>query len=78
MELNLPHLRERLLESGYLHAEDPCSIQDVKRMLFQRFAEIDYEQAKTDVIPFIRDASAVSLWSEDFFQQITEELREQR
>ena len=77
IKLNLPHLRERLLESGYIHPEDPCSLQDVKRMLFQRFAEIDYEQAKADVIPFIRDASTVSLWSEDFFRQITDGLREQ-
>ena len=75
IKLNLKHLRERLLESGYLTPDDPCTLKDVKQMLNQRFEEIDYKQAREDVLPFVKDPSSLTLWSSDFFQQITEELQ---
>ena len=43
-------------------------------MLFNRFDSIDYDKAKSDVAPFIRDTSVLNLWSADFFKQITEDL----
>lgn len=46
-------------------------------MLNQRFETIDYDQAREDVLPFIRDTSSLKLWSEDFFRQITEDLKAQ-
>jgi hypothetical protein len=36
---------------------------------------MNFEQAKKDVVPFIRDTSVLNLWSADFFKQITEDLR---
>ena len=41
-------------------------------MLQERFSEIDYSQAKQDVIPFIKDSEKLQLWSEEFFQNITD------
>lgn len=38
-------------------------------------AEIDFEQAKLDVIPFIKDKSQLDLWSTEFFTDITKELK---
>lgn len=74
--VNLPHLRERLIDSGYIQKEDPCSLEDVKRMLCTRFDEIDYSQARQDVEPFIQDSSVLNVWNTDFFKQITENLHE--
>lgn len=72
--VNLKHLRERLLQSGYISEDEECTLEEVKRMLKERFDNIDYEQAKSDVEPFIHDSSALELWSADFFKQITENL----
>ncbi|MGI5957777.1 MAG: nucleotidyl transferase AbiEii/AbiGii toxin family protein, partial [Coprococcus sp.] len=72
--VNLRHLRERLLQSGYIDSESSCSIDDIKEMLRNRFCSIDFEQAKQDVIPFIKDQNSLLLWSADFFIQITENL----
>lgn len=44
-------------------------------MLSERFDSINYQQAKEDVEPFIRDTSMLNLWSADFFKQITQELQ---
>ena len=43
-------------------------------MLRARFATIDYDQAKQDVLPFIKDPNKLAVWSQDFFDQITENL----
>ena len=73
-EVNQKHLRERLLQSGYITDETECSLDEIKQMLNKKFDSIDYEQAKNDVAPFIRDTSSINLWSAEFFKQITEEL----
>ena len=73
-KVNLAHLRARLVDSGYIDRELVCGLQDVKDMSFQKFTSIDYEQAKQDVLPFIKNQSSLALWSADFFKQITELL----
>ena len=72
--VNLPHLRARLIDSGFITENDACELEDVKKMLMNKFNTIDYKQAIEDVIPFIKDSSKIDLWSADFFQQITENL----
>jgi len=74
-KVNLPHLAARLNDSGYINQESGCSLTDVKEMLCEKFQNIDYEQAKQDVVPFIRDHTSLALWSADFFMQITELLQ---
>ncbi|WP_216232132.1 hypothetical protein [Megasphaera cerevisiae] len=54
------------------------TLDGVKQLLCERFTEIDFEQAKADVLPFIKDTTLLNLWSADFFQQITTELKENR
>ncbi|NLN64591.1 MAG: nucleotidyl transferase AbiEii/AbiGii toxin family protein [Clostridiaceae bacterium] len=73
-EVNQKHLRERLLQSGCITDEIECSLDEIKQMLCERFDSIDFEQAKNDIAPFIRDTSVLNLWSTEFFKQITEEL----
>jgi len=73
--VNLQHLRARLMQSGHVTEQDNLSIDLVKQMLCERFNMMNFEQAKRDVLPFIHDTSVLSLWSTDFFTQITENLR---
>lgn len=74
-EVNLKHLRERLIQSEYISTSDDCDLETIKQMLCNRFDQIDYVQAKQDVEPFIRDTSVLNVWSADFFKQITYELK---
>lgn len=73
--VNLRHLGARLAQSDFIEADRTISLDDVKNMLFTRFEQIDYEQAKQDVLPFIRNPDALALWSADFFKGITESLK---
>lgn len=72
--VNLKHLKERLLQTGYITEDVECTIEEVKSMLQERFERIDYEQAKQDVEPFIRNSNSLMFWGKDFFIQITEGL----
>lgn len=74
-KLNLLNLKEKLIQSGVIKEEDDLSLDKVKEMLNDRFEKIDYENAKDDVINFIKDKSSLNLWSERFFKEITKELK---
>lgn len=69
--VNQKHLRERLIDSGFIFPDAECSLSDIKKMLADRFDSINFAQARQDVEPFIRDASVLDIWSSDFFKQIT-------
>lgn len=72
--VNRRHLRERLIQSGFITADVECSLDEIKHMLSDRFEAIDFSQARRDVEPFIHDTSVLNIWSADFFKQITEGL----
>lgn len=74
IKFNLPHLREKLIESNYIKDSDSCTLIDVKTMLINRFNEIDYKEAKQDVFSFIKDKNALDIWSKEFFISITNQL----
>lgn len=75
ISVNLPHPRERLIQSGFITNESECSLNDVKQMLYARFDDIDFKQAKKDVEPFVRDTASLDIWCADFFKQITGNLK---
>ena len=72
--VNQKHLRERLIQSGHITEDRECSLEEIKQMLYGKFEEINFAQAKEDVEPFIRDTSILNIWNADFFKQITEGL----
>ena len=76
IKVNRKHLRERLIQSGHINNQSECNIDDIKQMLYKRFCVIDFEQAKRDVEPFIRDTTMLNIWCTDFFAQITNGLQE--
>lgn len=73
-KFNLLHLKEKLIESEFISRDIEITCDSVKEMLINRFNEIDYNAAKADVIPFIKDTSVLDLWSKDFFISITSGL----
>lgn len=70
--VNLLHLQKRLEQSGKWDTFDNLTLKNLKDMLCERFASIDFEKTKQDVLPFIKDSSKLDLWSADFFSAITE------
>ena len=54
-------------QTGHLSATGKLSHDDVLEMLRARFKTINFEAAKEDVAPFLKDPHELDLWSMDFF-----------
>lgn len=74
-KVNLPHLRARLEDSGVLSKDYDFTIDTLRSMLNQRFEDIDFKQAKQDVLPFVNDPKKLDIWCKDFFIDITKNLQ---
>ena len=72
--VNLKHLNARLVDSGFEAARQDMNLEEIKQILYRRFEQIDYAQAKGDVLPFIRNPASLDMWSMEFFQAITNNL----
>ena len=72
--VNLRHLNARLVDSGFDGAREDMTLEEIKDILHRRFESIDYDQARQDVLPFIKNPSAMEIWSKDFFIAITDSL----
>jgi predicted nucleotidyltransferase component of viral defense system len=69
--LNVRHLTERLRQTGHWQSDQMLSHEQLLDLLISRFTQIDFQQAKQDVMPFITDKESLGLWSADFFIDIT-------
>lgn len=72
--VNLPHLKARLLDSGAIGEDFELTRDSLIGLLDDRFATIDFNAAKEDVLPYIKNKSSLDFWSKDFFTQITQNL----
>lgn len=72
--LNLENLKQKLIQSNAWKVEDELTLDEVKKMLCERFDLIDFEKAKDDVKDFIKDKTVLDVWSVDFFKAITKQI----
>lgn len=72
--LRLHYLHEKAVQSGHIGPSDLQTLSQLKTTLYQRFDTIDFNAAKADILPFIKDPQELNLWSADFFKKITENI----
>ena len=75
-KVNLQNLKAKLVQSEYISEDYDLNIESLKTLLNERFENMDFDQAKEDVFPFIRDKSKLDMWSKEFFIEITKNLQE--
>jgi predicted nucleotidyltransferase component of viral defense system len=73
--LNLKHLEARLLQSG--HFNGPLTTDIFQAMLTRKFQELDIENAKMDIAPFLndREKATLDLWSNDYFMKTVKSIQ---
>jgi predicted nucleotidyltransferase component of viral defense system len=73
--VHLSHLEERLRQSkGWTH-DRPMQESDLIELLAGKFAELNIESAKKDIVPFLRDPQAIAIWSREFFESLLDRLK---
>lgn len=73
--VNIELVKQKLMESKVEGIDDSFNIIKLKNMLAEKFKQINYTEAKDDILPFIEDTDSLNLWSADFFIEITNELK---
>lgn len=71
---HLAHLQKRMEQTGHWDGSAPLDLPALKERLRTRFAAVDFEQAKADVRPFLRDDAELALWNEEFFVGLAERV----
>ena len=74
-QVNLKNLKAKLVQSNFISEDYDLTIDNLKALLNERFENLNFEQAKEDVLPFVRDKSKLDLWSVEFFKEITKNLK---
>jgi hypothetical protein len=74
---DLDHLQKRMEQTGHWDAASGPRLElpALKARLIERFSSIDFDQAKNDVRPFIRDPDELALWSKEFFASLADRLQ---
>jgi predicted nucleotidyltransferase component of viral defense system len=69
-EVRISHLESRMRQSGDYRNDEPLSPERLQHLLRQAVDDLDVDQARREVAPFVVDQRALDLWSRDFFRQI--------
>lgn len=72
--VNIKHLEARLKQTKTIEEEITLTKEGLLEILNNRFDEIDYDNAKSDVLPFIKDIDVLDKWSSNFFKSITKSI----
>ncbi len=71
IKLNIMHLESRMKQSGHLKLNKRLTQEVLNELLIRRFNEVDFEQAKQDVIPFIHESKEIEAWCKEMFVEVT-------
>lgn len=74
-KVNLVNLKAKLVQSKFIAEDYDLTIENLKTLLNERFSNMDFAQAKEDVLPFVKDKLKLDLWSKEFFIEITKQLQ---
>jgi predicted nucleotidyltransferase component of viral defense system len=74
-KVNLKHLEARLKQTNTIAEDIVLTRELLIEILNNRFDNIDYENAKSDVKPFINNPSSLDLWNSGFFKATTESIK---
>ena len=72
--LGLPHLEERMRQSGHWKNDYPLAEQILRMMLDSRIRQLDIASAQADVQRFIKDFWKIADWSQDYFLESASHL----
>lgn len=72
-KVNLNYLQKRLEQNGKWQPDEELTLPKLIDLLCGRFESVDFENAKNDVLPFVKDIHKLDLWSREFFCTVTKE-----
>lgn len=69
-QVRLAHLESRMRHSGDYTGDEKLESEKLQALLRQAVEDLDIENARREVSPFIADQRALDIWSKEFFLEI--------
>lgn len=73
-QLNLRHLEQRMRQTGHLTGDSSLTRPDFDRLIHGAIDQLDLEQARQDVAPFVKDRQTLDIWSREFFRDVVNRI----
>jgi len=74
-ELRLSHLEQRMRQSRHWVGDKPLDTGCFSQMLQETIDALDVDQARREVLPFVRQPEALDVWSREFFGEIVKRIQ---
>jgi predicted nucleotidyltransferase component of viral defense system len=72
--LHLNHLRERMIQSGHFKAGEGLSQTQFLSLVTKAIENLNVDQARKEVEPFIKNPDTLAVWSKEFFLEVVEKI----
>ncbi len=72
--LHLSHLEQRLRQSGDYTSERPLDPHTFQEMVRRAVENLDIENAREEVLPFVLDRRSIEIWSAVFFTSLVDKV----
>jgi hypothetical protein len=73
--LHLAHLESRMRQSGHWSETERLTPEDFRALAAAAIQRLDVEQARREVLPFVRQPETLTIWSHEFFLDVLRRVR---
>jgi len=74
ISLDINHFKLRAIDTGDWK-EKEMTPNDVLELLHEKIKTISFDHVKEDVVPFIKNDASLSIWGEQYFNDLVEKLK---
>jgi predicted nucleotidyltransferase component of viral defense system len=74
-KLHLSHLEKRLRDTNHYHSPENLEGAQLQTMLINKIQNLDMEQVKQDILPFIRHKNHLDGWSKEMFLSAIQQIQ---
>ena len=72
--VSLKHFLARAQQTGAFDGVETLTIEMLHEALHMRVDEVNFEQSKADVKPFLSNVDGLEFWSDDYFHQLVKKV----
>ena len=73
-QLHLHHLEQRMIQSGHLKEGEHLTKERFLELTMKAIENLNINQARTEVEPFVKNSEALEVWSKEFFMDIVKRI----
>jgi predicted nucleotidyltransferase component of viral defense system len=74
-KLNLPHLEQRMRQSGHWSKPIPLFAGHFKDLINEAIENLDVKQIRKEVELFVKEPDQLQIWSRKFFREVVERIQ---